>query len=163
MTQSPTLPQVTHDHHARILATVDKLPALADALLVDGGVAVQPDLVTVRDFLTGTLLPHMAAAERSVYPELERMLQNRHSMAPLRREHEEIRGLVSRLSTLVGELHGVPVGLARALAIRRVLFHLYTLLKIHLAEEEAYLHIVEHGVPGDVGEVIAAAMDHPIA
>ena len=38
-------------------------------------------------FLTGTLVPHVDAAERTLYPELERMLQNRHSMAPMRREH----------------------------------------------------------------------------
>jgi iron-sulfur cluster repair protein YtfE (RIC family) len=157
-----TLPQVAHEHHARILASVNQFPAMADALLEHGGVAVQPELATTRDFLNGTLLPHMAASERSVYPELERMLQNRHSMAPLRREHEEIRALVSRFSTLVADLHGTPIGLASALAIRRVLFHLYTLLKIHLAEEEAYLHIVDHGVPEDVGELLAAAMEHPI-
>jgi hypothetical protein len=42
-----------------------------------------------------------------------------------------------------------------------VKFQLYSLLKIHLAEEEAYLRIVEHGVTTDVADMIAAAMDHP--
>ena len=31
------------------------------------------------------------------------------------------------------------------------MFQLYALLKVHLAEEEAYLRIVEHGVTADVG------------
>lgn len=159
---TPTLPGVAHEHHARILASVNQFPAMADALLEDGGVAAQPELSAARDFLNGTLLPHMAAAERSIYPELERMLQNRHSMTPLRREHEEIRGMISRFGSLVGELHGTSVALPRALAIRRIMFQLYAMLKIHLAEEEAYLHIVEHGVTEDAGEILAAAMEHPI-
>ena len=43
------------------------------------------------------------------------------------------------------------------------LFQLYALLKMHLAEEDAYLRIIDHGVPGDVGELLAAAMEHPVA
>ena len=35
------------------------------------------------------------------------------------------------------------------------MFQLYSLLKIHLAEEEAYLRIVEHGVTTDVADMIA--------
>jgi Hemerythrin HHE cation binding domain len=160
MTQ--TLPQATHEHHARLLATLDRFPAIADALLGANPAAAQRDIVAVGTFLTATLLPHMDAAERTVYPELERMLQNRHSMAPLRREHGEVRALVSRFGTYVAELDGGALDLGRALAIRRVMFQLYALLKIHLAEEEAYIRIVEHGVPEEVGEVLAAAMAHPI-
>ena len=91
-----TLPQVGHDHHERILATIDRFPALADGLLTDHQ-PTRDELVAVRDFLTGTLLPHVDAAEQAIYPELERMFQNRHSMAPMRREHEEIRRLVGAL------------------------------------------------------------------
>ena len=42
-----------------------------------------------------------------------------------------------------------------------MVFQLYALLKIHLAEEEAYMRIVEKGVTADVAEMLAAAMDHP--
>ena len=47
------------------------------------------------------------------------------------------------------------------MALRRVLFQLYALLKIHLAEEEAYLRVVDHGVSSDVADLLAAALDHP--
>jgi hemerythrin-like domain-containing protein len=112
-------------------------------------------------FLTSTLLPHIDAAERTLYPELERLLQNRHSMGPMRREHGEIRALVVEFQKLVDELEREHVSLGRTLALRRVMFRLYSLLKIHLAEEEAYLRIVEHGVTAEIGEVLAAALDHP--
>ena len=155
------LPRVGHEHHDRILATVDQFPTLADGLL-SGTQPPREDFVAARDFLTGTLLPHIDAAERTVYPELERMFQNRHSMAPMRHEHEEVRRLVGSLTPLLDEAHGERISLGRSLALRRVLFQLYALLKIHLAEEEAYLRIVDRGVPEEAGDVLAAAMAHPI-
>ena len=90
------------------------------------------------------------------------MFQNRHSMTPMRREHAELRRLVAEYGTVVDAAGVGPVTLARSLAIRRVMFQLYALLKIHLAEEEAYLRIVDHGVTSDIADLLAAAMAHPI-
>jgi hemerythrin-like domain-containing protein len=159
MTQ--TLPQVAHEHHERLLHHVNRMPEVADALLTASAADAVPALDEMSGFLTGTLVPHLEAAERTLYPELERMFQNRHSMAPMRREHEEVRRLVAELARLTAEVDGGRLTLGRTLAIRRVMYHLYSVLKIHLAEEEAYLRIVEHGVTPDVADLMAAAMEHP--
>jgi iron-sulfur cluster repair protein YtfE (RIC family) len=161
MTQS--LPQVTHDHHERIKHHVDRMPELADRLLTAKADDVRPDLAELGEFLNGSLLPHVDASERTMYPELERMFQNRHSMAPMRREHDEVRRLVATYTKLAGEMRTGTVTLGKSLALRRVMFQLYALLKIHLAEEEAYLRIVDRGVTGDVADMLAAAMEHPLA
>lgn len=160
---TPTLPQVAHQHHERILAHVNHLPEMADALLTAGADDVRTRVISTGDFLTGTLLPHIDAAERSVYPELERMFQNRHSMRPMRDEHDEIRRLVGEYARLSAELREGRVTLARSLALRRVIFGMYALLKVHLAEEEAYLRIIDRGGGSDLSEVIAAALEHPVA
>ena len=160
MTQS--LPQVSHEHHERLLHHVDQMPALADSLLTARAEVVKAGLAEMSAFLSGTLIPHMEAAERTVYPELERMFQNRHSMAPMRREHEEIRKLVAVLGGLTRQLGEGQVTIGRTLGLRRVIFQLYALLKVHLTEEEAYLRIVEHGVDTNVADVMAAAMEHPV-
>jgi hypothetical protein len=155
-----TLPQVTHEHHERLLHHVNRMPETGDALLDATAEKVREDMEAMSRFLNTLLLPHLEASEAAIYPELERMMQNRHSMTPMKREHAEIRRLVSeidRLSTGIGTGH---LSLARAIALRRVVFQLYALLKIHLAEEETYIRIVEHGVTADVGELIAAAMAH---
>jgi iron-sulfur cluster repair protein YtfE (RIC family) len=159
MTQ--TLPQVAHEHHERLLHRVNAMPEIADSLLTAKAEDAVRGLDDLSAFLTGTLLPHVDTAERTLYPELERMFQNRHSMAPMRREHVEVRRLVEQLAKLTAEVDTSRLTLGRTLALRRVMFHLYSLLKIHLAEEEAYLRIVEHGVTTDVADMIAAAMDHP--
>jgi hypothetical protein len=160
MTQS--LPQVAHEHHERILAHVNRLPEMADALLTASADDVRASVIATNDFLNGTLLPHVEAAERSVYPELERMFQNRHSMRPMRSEHDEIRRLVADYGKLSAELREGRVTLGRSLALRRVIFYLYALLKVHMAEEEAYLRIIDRGGGSELGEVIAAALEHPI-
>ncbi|MCI0582812.1 MAG: hemerythrin domain-containing protein [Chloroflexi bacterium] len=159
MTQ--TLPQVGHQHHERLLQHVDQLPTVADRLLTEAAPELRSDVDEVGAFLTGTLVPHIDAAEATLYPELERMYQNRHSMSPMRREHVEVRRLVTEFAKLTAEVDAGHVSLGRTLALRRVLFQLYALLKIHLAEEEVYLRIVDHGVATDVADLLAAAMEHP--
>jgi iron-sulfur cluster repair protein YtfE (RIC family) len=159
MTQ--TLPQVGHEHHERLLQHVDQLPAIGDRLLTEKADELRRDVDELSAFLSGTLVPHIDAAERTLYPELERMYQNRHSMAPMRREHVEVRRLVAEFAKLTEQVDAGQVSLGRTLALRRVLFQLYALLKIHLAEEEVYLRIVDHGVAADVSDLLAAALDHP--
>jgi hypothetical protein len=160
MTQS--LPQVAHQHQERLVEHVNRIPAAADALLAGDTDAAEQGIRETREFLTGTLVPHMDAAERALYPELERMFQNRHSMAPMRREHEAIRTLSAEFGRLVDEA-GNHRTLGRTLAIRRVLFQLYALLKVHTAEEDAYMRLIERGVSDDVTEALAAALEHPVA
>jgi hypothetical protein len=159
---SQTLPQAAHEHHERLLERINRIPDMADALLTAKPDAALASIVEMRGFLAGTLLPHMEAAERALYPQLERMFQNRHSMAPMRREHDRIRELVGDFGGLVDKDAGA-ISLGRTLALRRVLFSLYALLKVHLAEEEAYLRIVERGVPEDVADAVTAALEHPVA
>ena len=156
-----TLPRVAHEHHERLLQHVDRMPEIGELILTADTVAVSQAALETSEFLTGTLIPHVDAAERTLYPELERMLQNRHSMAPMRREHAEVRRLVEDFARLTQQLDPGSIPLGKRLALRRVLFQLYALLKIHLAEEEAYLKVVDHGVSTDVADLMAAALDHP--
>ena len=156
-----TLPRVAHEHHERLLRDVDRMPEMGELLLTGDALAVKGAARATSAFLTDTLLPHVEAAEQSLYPELERMLQNRHSMAPMRREHAQLRLLVGDFVRLANEFNVEAIAPGKRLAIRRVLFQLYALLKIHLAEEEAYVRVVEHGVSDDVADLLAAALDHP--
>jgi hypothetical protein len=162
MIMSQTLPQVAHEHHERLLVHVDKIPAVADSLLGSDKATIESGVKDMRAFLEGTLVPHVDAAERALYPELERMFQNRHSMAPMRREHDAIRSLSTEFGRLVDQA-GDHLTLGKTLAVRRVLFQLYALLKVHLAEEEAYLRLVDHGVTDDMADAVAAALAHPVA
>ena len=158
-----TLPNVTHEHHERMMTRVDQLPAIADMLLTAPPEELHPRLDEVDELLTGMLLPHMEASEANLFPELERLMQNRHSMAPMRKEHETIRRLVAEYTRLHHALGDRRPSVGQAVALRRVMFRLYALLKIHLVEEEIYVRVIDHGVAPEAAEVLAAAMDHPVA
>jgi len=158
-----SLPRVAHAHHERLIHFVDTLPSLGDDLMTASPEALRPRIAEADTFLSETLIPHLEAAERTLYPELERMLQNRHSMTPMRKEHTEIRSLVSDFHRLSGQPDPGKPSLAHTLAVRRIVFRLYALLKIHLVEEELYVGIVNQGVTADVADILAAALDHPVA
>jgi hypothetical protein len=159
---SSTLPSVAHEHHQRLMAHVDEMPVTADMLLTASLEEVQPRLDATDDWLNGMLLPHLAAAEANIHPQLEQLMQNRHSMEPMRREHEQIRQLTAELGRLRAQLSHGHMSKGQGVAIRRVLFQLYALLKIHLVEEECYIKVIEHDVDHDAVEMMASAMDHPV-
>jgi hypothetical protein len=158
-----TLPDLTHEHHERLMSHVDRMPALGDLVGTSATDALRAHLDELVPFLIGTLVPHVDAAEQTLYPELERLQQNAHSMTPMRREHARIRHLVDDLAGLRRKLDVDAPGIRDTVALRRSVFGLYALLKVHLAEEELYMHIVERGVSADAAKALAAAMEHPVA
>ena len=155
-----SLPRVAHEHHERLMQHVDEMPAVGKMILAAPMEELRPRLAELDGWLTELLIPHLEAAEKTLYPELERMLQNRHSMAPMRREHAEIRRLVAEYSRLVKALGDKRPGVGKTVALRRVLFRLYALLEVHLVEEELYIPIINHGVSDEAAEVMAAALNH---
>jgi hypothetical protein len=157
-----TLPRVTHEHHERLMGHVDHLPAIGEMLLSAPIEELRPHLDEVDELLHGLLIPHLEAAEANLYPELERMLQNRHSMTPMRQEHEAIRRRVAEFTSLRATIGDRRPTVGQAIALRRIIYRLYALLKIHLVEEEIYIHLIDRGVAPDAAEVLAAAMDHPV-
>ena len=117
-----SLPQTGHEHHERIREQIDRLPALIDMLeLRPPPAETRPAFLSSYEFITGTLWPHVQVVEESVYPELERLMQNRHSMAPMRREHEELRRLIESIGLYVDRVEAGPLKAADAMSLRRLL------------------------------------------
>jgi iron-sulfur cluster repair protein YtfE (RIC family) len=154
-------PRVVREHHDRLVQQVNRLPELGELIDSRQSARVGPLLAETCTFLTELLLPHISASERVLYPQLERVLQNRHSMAPMRHEHDEIRSAVYQLLTLKRAVDAGQFGTREQIALRRAVFRLYALLKVHLAEELLYAAIVEHGASEETEQALAAAMDHP--
>ena len=151
-------------HHERLATMLDGLPALADMLDERPRPArFEERFGTVYQSVTGTLLPHIERVEDSLYPELDRLMQNRHSMTQMRGEHDDIRGLVDRLGTFGEAIEADALGPAGTVGLRRVLYRLYALLKVHLAEEEEYLRVLEHNLSEDEQAELTRGLDHATA
>ena len=156
----PTLTQVSTEHRERLMAHVEELRRLADAV----GDLPREDLAakvaSEHEFLVTTLLPHMEAVEAAVHPELDRLLSCRLAMAPMGREHAEIRKLVGQLGDLSGRLAKAGAIGPDSIELSRVLYRLYSILKVHLREESLYIPILEHNLDEAKSEALVVAMDH---
>ena len=146
------LPIAGRLHRAELAEIIDALPPLGAEL--DAPQPGLPErLVDAYDRIAGQLVPHMEQAEATLYPQLERLMQNRHSMTPLRRDHAQIRVLIDELGVIAGR----DLTLANRLRLRRVLYRLYAMLKIHLGDEEAYLGILDHNLStAELDELVRA-------
>jgi len=157
------LSHASHEHHDRLIPHVEQLARLAQ--MIDEGIT--PEFLEACEaehrFIVGQLLPHMEAIETTLYGELDRLMEGRHSMAPMRREHAELRRLIES----TGQYHDLVttgrLGVAEAMGLRRALYRLHALLRVHLAEEELYLRVLE----GNLGEAekdeLARGIDHAMA
>ena len=152
------LPIAGRLHHAELSQIIDALPALANELdTPQPGLSVR--LVDAYDRIADQLVPHMEQAETTLYPQLERLMQNRHSMTPMRREHAQARLMIDELGALAGR----DLTLANRLRLRRVMYRLYATLKIHLGDEEAYLGVLDHNLSPAEQEEVVLAMEHATA
>jgi hypothetical protein len=156
-----SLEHVAHEHSEHLLHQIDRMPQTGDMVGTASPAELRSRLDETHAFLTEVLIPHMEAAERALYPELERMFQNVHSMAPLRREHAEVRRSTAALARIRAHLGSEKISVGQSIALRRVIFHLYALLKVHLAEEQVYLDILDRREAPEMAEALAAAMAHP--
>lgn len=158
-----SLPSVAHLHHDIIQAHVDRLPELAAML----GRTDPAEFATAFErecrFVTGQLVPHMEAIETALYAELERVMDRRHSMTPMRDEHQLLRDLISSLCRYRAELLAGDLAEGDEIGLRRVLYRLFTILKVHLAEEELYLGVLDGALDEPEKERLALAIEHAVA
>ncbi len=159
-----TLPHAGHEHHERIREHIDRLPALID-MLEQRPVPAEfgPRFSGEYDFITGTLWPHVQVVEANVYPQLERLMQNRHSMAPMRREHAEMGTLIEHMGAFMERVEAGPLGPADALALRRLIIQFYALVKTHIAEEAEYLRVLQGNLSEEEQEAIVRGLTHAVS
>lgn len=153
-----------HEHHKRISTAIDRLPQLADML----DERPRPEAFEARyaelyAFARETLRPHMDSVEATLYPELDRLMQSRHSMLQMRREHEDLKGLIARLGTFSEAIEADALGPAGSIGLRRLLYRLYAVLKVHLAEEEEYLRVLDHNLSEAEQAELARGLEHAMA
>jgi hypothetical protein len=165
MTMAPKEPLVSlrttsEDHHARLLPHVDRLVVLAEMIGHVECEAIHARFEEEYAFIVGQLVPHMEAIESTLYDRLERLMGGRHSMAPMREEHEAMQRLVEELGGYRHHVAACQWSAVEGLALRRALYRLHSILRVHLAEEELYLGVLEQNLSDDEKDVLARGIDH---
>lgn len=137
-----TLTQPLHDEHRELLPHIDRILEVADGISAGPGGTVPP-LHEIYNFLAHHLLAHARAEEAALYPVVQQALGSADATRTMSRDHAEIRSYIEELEALK-DAPAQPLSGSDAASLRRVLYGLHALLKLHFAkEEEVYLPILD--------------------
>ncbi len=157
--ETRSLYATNHEHHERIMAHVDMLPKLAEMVDTADWATFSASFVSECQFINMNLVPHIEAIEGILYGELDRLMDGRHSMVPMREEHERLRLLLASMCRYRQAIERGSFEPEERMGLRRVLFRLYSLLKVHLVEEEMYLRVVERDLSPEEVDRLARGID----
>jgi heavy metal translocating P-type ATPase len=120
--------------HDAVLPLIEQIRSVADGLSNrDSNLA---PVHTLLDRLEGELLPHERADEQLLVPLVDRALGGTDATAAMSRTHAEIEHQVSRLRRLLMGLEIETVQPEDVVELRRLLYGLYAVLRLHNAQEE---------------------------
>lgn len=131
------------EEHGVLRDRLEALLRVADSVGVRSSASLGADLDSIERFLHHDLLPHAMAEETVLYPALGGLLCGNQATSTMRRDHEEIRRLIVELDSL--KSGGQPMHeVSWDVALRRVLYSLYAVIRLHFSkEEEIYLPVAE--------------------
>jgi heavy metal translocating P-type ATPase len=127
------------DEHREFVPWLARIRTTADRLDAYSGPEARAELDQIRWFLTERLVRHEEEEEAAVYPVVSKLMGGEDPMGTMARAHLEIEHLSRVFVHLVDDLPaGGPTPDDRV-DLRRVLYGLHAILRLHFAqEEEAY-------------------------
>lgn len=128
------------EEHARLLPVIDRLGRLADQAGTLPAPVMREELRSLNDSLRRQILPHESNDDVALYPRVARLIGGEDPMASMSSTHREIYRLsriVDRLSK--GALVEGDEG-ASTRELRRTLYALDAILRLHFAQEEEIYH-----------------------
>lgn len=150
--------------HRDLLPHIETFRVAADGI---GTVAPERVVALVDEcvaFLAHHLIPHAKAEEAALYPAVQKVMGAPGATATMSRDHEEVGRLTAELRQLRVRLRAAEADQNLAADLRRVLYGLYTLVKVHFAkEEEVYLPLLEEHLRADEADAMFSAMHEAAA
>lgn len=146
--------------HRQLLPEIERLRATADDLATVPSDSTIGQLDALMAFLRNHLIPHARAEEKVLYPEVARCLGSASATATMSADHEEVIRLVTELGELRDGVQGGRADRLHAIGLRRVLYGLYAILKLHFAkEEDLYLPILDAALSPDEAMTLFRRME----
>jgi len=155
---TPTQP--LHDEHQELLPHIEQILSIAHSIGETPVETLRRDVGDVYAFLAYHLVPHAKAEDQALYPVVAQVMGAPEATATMRRDHVEVGRLIEDLAALCGSLESDVLEATTVKELRRVLYGLYTLIKVHFAkEEEVYLPILDARLTADEARRMYAAME----
>jgi iron-sulfur cluster repair protein YtfE (RIC family) len=139
-----SITQPLRDEHKELYPYVEIIRQAGDTVNESLTTMAHEKIEAVYHFLTHQLIPHAQAEEQALYPMVQKVMGAEQSTATMSRDHQEIERLTEELDKLRVHRSQLSVTSIQAMALRRILYGLYTLVKLHFAkEEEIYLPLLD--------------------
>ena len=136
--------QPLRDEHKELYPHVESLATAADSLGEAPLDAVRREVSEAHAYLTDHLIPHAVAEDKALYPVVGRLMGAGQATATMSRDHVEVGRLTGELGRLKADLDRGELSPIGTKQLRRVLYGLAALVKVHFAkEEEIYLPLLD--------------------
>ena len=157
----PSIMQPLREEHQELLPQIERLRAVADVIGDASVETLQQAVDEVYAFLTLQLIPHAHAEDAALYQVVGRFMGAAQATATMSRDHVEVGRLTDELAAVRLEITASHRDDRQAKMLRRILYGLYALIKVHFAkEEEIYLPLLEARLTGDEARELFDAMEH---
>jgi iron-sulfur cluster repair protein YtfE (RIC family) len=139
-----SLTQPLRDEHKELYPYVDGLRQAGNLVNESLTSQAHAKIEECYEFLTRQLIPHAQAEDKALYPVIQKIMGAEQATATMSRDHVEVGRLTEELGTLRVHRSQLSITSIQAMALRRVLYGLYALVKLHFAkEEEIYLPLLD--------------------
>ena len=153
--------QPLREEHQELLPQIERLRAVADLVGDASAETLRHAVDEIYAFLTLHLIPHAHAEDAALYPVVGKLMGAAQATATMSRDHVEVGRLTDELAAVQSEIATSYPDERQAKALRRVLYGLYALIKVHFAkEEEIYVPLLEARLTGDEARELFEAMEH---
>lgn len=155
-----TIMQPLREEHKELFPHIEKLKETADSVGESSSENLGLAIDEAYTFLRHDLIPHAKAEEEALYPVVERVIGGQQATATMSRDHVEVARLTRELGHQRSQLASASGGFVQAKELRRILYGLYVLVKVHFAkEEEIYLPLMEAKLSRDEAHDLFEAME----
>jgi iron-sulfur cluster repair protein YtfE (RIC family) len=148
--------------HKELLPQVESLRIAGECIHVHlFSPSIREQVEIAYKFLTRELIPHAKAEDLALYPVVQKVMGAKEATATMSRDHLEVDRLTAELGDLLIKLDHAAITDEQANSMRRILFGLYALVKVHFAkEEEIYLPLLDARLSEKDAAAMFEAMEH---
>jgi hemerythrin-like domain-containing protein len=155
-----TLTQPLRDEHKELFPSVDRICQVADLIGEKPIAQIRQGVEEIYDFLANHLKPHAEAEDAALYPVVQKVLGSPDATRTMSRDHIEVGRYIEELALLKESLVEATVTPEQTQSLRRVLYGVYALVKVHFAkEEEVYLPILDQRLTPESAQEMFEAME----
>ncbi len=142
------LTQPLRQEHRELLKDIDLVRSTADSITGNNLTpAILSRIDRVFDFLVHTVIPHSLAEDKALFPVIQEILGSPHATETMGHDHMVISNLTRELNYLRTHISGLSITREQVNGLRRVLYGLHLLIKVHIdKEEEVYIPLLEENL-----------------